>query len=149
MLFSLKKAIPRGHDHRVLWAEFLDTCVSSTVQLKIQVDFRCDATQLKTNDPHDWEAVARRNAVVSGRRVFEDSLGVCRFTAVEDIRLTVAALNAATGDQFTVEEVMKIGKKIVNLMRIFNIRNGIDASKDKPSKRYTSVPVDGPAKGYQ
>jgi len=148
-VFTEKGNTPRSHDHRAIWTELLDTCISGTGTIENTGGF-VDVTQHNLepmSDPYSWEAVAKQNAVVSGRRVFEDSLGVCRFTATEDIRLTVSALNAATGDDFTVEEVMKIGKRIVNLMRIFNIRNGIDPKNDKPSKRYSSVPVDGPAKG--
>ena len=39
------------------------------------------------------------------------------------------------------------GKRIVNLLRLFNFRHGMRPQDERPSKRYGSVPVDGPAKG--
>ena len=33
----------------------------------------------------------RQNADLSGRRVMDDSLGICRISAAEDINLTAAA----------------------------------------------------------
>ena len=98
------------------------------------------------SDPFDWEQVVKYNAQLNGRRVFEDCLGLCRFQA-DDINLTVLALSAATGFDIKRETAMIIGKRIVNLMRIFNIKNGISAELDKPSLRYCSTPVDGPVKG--
>jgi aldehyde:ferredoxin oxidoreductase len=98
-------------------------------------------------DPFSWEQVAKQNATLSGRRIFEDSLGVCRFTAGEDINLTLAALEAATGRAMTVQEAMRTGKRIINLMRVYNLRSGLTAELDKPSPRYASTPVDGPAAG--
>ena len=42
---------------------------------------------------------------------------------------------------------MEVGKRIVNLLRAFNIRHGHTAEKDAPSPRYGSAPVDGPSQG--
>jgi aldehyde:ferredoxin oxidoreductase len=148
-VFTEKGNSPRGHDHRAVWTEYLDTCVSSTGTIET-TGGSINVTQHNReplSDPFSWEQVAEQNAALSGRRVFTDCLGVCRICAAEDINLTVLALKAATGDDFTVEKAMWIGKRIVNLMRVFNIQNGITAEKDKPSPRYASVVVDGPAQG--
>ena len=101
----------------------------------------------QVSNPFDWEQIARNNAALSGRRVFEDSLGICRLCACEDINLTVKALNAATGEAFTLESVMRIGKRVINLMRIYNNKAGITSELDKPSPRYASAPADGPVAG--
>jgi hypothetical protein len=37
--------------------------------------------------------------------------------------------------------------RIVNLLRVFNIRHGHTAEMDAPSPRYGSAPVDGPSQG--
>jgi aldehyde:ferredoxin oxidoreductase len=42
---------------------------------------------------------------------------------------------------------MRIGRRIVNLLRVFNIEHGLVPSMERPSERYGSVPVDGPAAG--
>jgi len=97
-------------------------------------------------EPYEREQVINQNAKTNGRRVFEDCLGMCRFPA-EDISMMIDCVNAATGWELTVEEAMIIGKRVVNLMRIFNHGCGITKDMDAPSARYGSSPVDGPAKG--
>lgn len=42
---------------------------------------------------------------------------------------------------------MEVGRRIVNLLRVFNIRHGHIAEMDAPSPRYGSTPVDGPSQG--
>ncbi len=42
---------------------------------------------------------------------------------------------------------MTVGRRIVNLLRVFNIRHGHTAEMDAPSPRYGSTPTDGLAKG--
>ncbi|MEM2126329.1 MAG: aldehyde ferredoxin oxidoreductase C-terminal domain-containing protein, partial [Candidatus Methanosuratincola sp.] len=39
------------------------------------------------------------------------------------------------------------GRRIVNLLRVFNLRCGITKEMDAPSARYGSIPQDGPARG--
>ena len=40
-----------------------------------------------------------------------------------------------------------VGRRIVNLLRVFNFRHGMKVEDEQPSVRYGSVPVDGPAEG--
>jgi aldehyde:ferredoxin oxidoreductase len=42
---------------------------------------------------------------------------------------------------------MQIGRRAANLLRVFNLRHGIDPELDVPSQRYGSTPLDGPAAG--
>ena len=147
-VFTLKGASPRGHDHRVIWAELFDTCLSNTGT----IEATGGAINAKKHglepvlDPYDWEQVINQNAKTNGQRVFEDSLGICRFPA-EDINLTVSCVNAATGWKLDLADAMVIGRRIVNLMRVYNYRCGITKELDAPSARYGSSPVDGPVKG--
>ena len=46
-----------------------------------------------------------------------------------------------------VDEAMRVGRRAVNLLRVFNIRHGISPELDAPSMRYGSAPIDGPAAG--
>jgi len=57
------------------------------------------------------------------------------------------AISATTGWDFTEEEAKEVGRRIVNLLRCYNIREGISPELDRPSKRYGSTPVDGPTAG--
>jgi aldehyde:ferredoxin oxidoreductase len=43
--------------------------------------------------------------------------------------------------------MIRIGKRIVNTLRVFNIKNGLMSDMEAPSPRYGSAPVDGPVKG--
>ena len=42
---------------------------------------------------------------------------------------------------------MRFGRRTACLLRAFNVRSGIGPELEKPSKRYGSVPHEGPAKG--
>jgi len=87
------------------------------------------------------------NAQCKGATQFEDCLGVCRFTTRTDLKMLAEALSAATGWDFPAEETMTVGRRIVNLLRVFNMRHGHTAEMDAPSPRYGSTPVDGPSEG--
>jgi aldehyde:ferredoxin oxidoreductase len=147
-IYTLKGNTPRGHDHRAIWTELFDTCFSNTGTIEATGGtIRADQHGLEPIlDPFDWEKVVNQNAVTNGRRVFEDCLGICRFPA-EDISMIVQCVNAATGWNLSVSEAMVIGKRIVNLMRVFNCNCGITRDLDAPSARYGSTPMDGPARG--
>jgi aldehyde:ferredoxin oxidoreductase len=42
---------------------------------------------------------------------------------------------------------MTIGRRIINQLRVFNFRHGLDPALEAPSFRYGSTPTDGPMKG--
>ncbi|MDY6825567.1 MAG: aldehyde ferredoxin oxidoreductase C-terminal domain-containing protein [Bacillota bacterium] len=150
-VYTEKGNTPRSHDHRAVWTEYLDTCTSDTGTIEV-TGGAMDVTQHNMkpiDDQFSWEQVARQNAAISGRRVVDDSLGICRISAAEDINLTAAALTAATGDDFSREQLMKIGKRIINLMRFYNSKSGLTSNLDKPSTRYAARPSDGPASDYR
>ncbi len=147
-VYTLKGNTPRGHDHRAVWTELFDTILSSTGTIESTGGFvRAEQHGLTPiSNSFDWEQVINQNAVTNGRRIFEDSLGICRFPA-EDIRQIISCVNAVTGWKLTLEEAMTIGRRVVNLLRIFNHRCGITADLDAPSERYSSAPIEGPAQG--
>ena len=145
---SRKGSTPRGHDHRARWPELLDTCFSNTSTL--EATFAGTRPHLMDMPPvHDqfspWEAPAI-NAITNGWHIFEDCIGACRFN-LNYPKLTTDAFNAATNANLSLADILKIGKRIVNTLRVFNISNGLTHDMDGPSTRYGSAPVDGPAKG--
>jgi len=78
-----------------------------------------------------------------------DSLILCEFTmfALETVEYA-KLLSAATGIEFSDEEVMLIGERIWNLERLFNIREGFGAKDDTLPKRLLEEPMpEGPSKG--
>ena len=80
-------------------------------------------------------------------------MGICWFNMnllgllSGDNTLINKAVKAATGWDMSREEALQVGRRAANLMRAFNLRNGLTADLDAPSPRYGSTPVDGPAKG--
>jgi aldehyde:ferredoxin oxidoreductase len=146
-IYTQKGASPRGHDHRARWNELIDTCFSgtSTIECGPGLPFS-DALGLPPlKDRFDAIEISTMDAKTNGGRIFEDTLGVC-FFCVQSIQPLIDTLNMATGWDFDVPGAMKAGRRIINLLRVFNIRHGLTKDVEAPSLRYGSTPVDGPAK---
>lgn len=86
------------------------------------------------------------NAWLNGGRNVEDSLGICRL-CTPSLALTLEIINAVTGWDWDIESAKEMGLRIVNLMRMFNFRHGLNKEMEAPSVRYSSTPLDGPAAG--
>jgi len=142
-IYTLKGNTPRGHDHRTRWAEMFDTCVSNTGTIETHTS----AMSPEAQGPGNPLRVSREVAETKGLMEFEDSVGTCRFNTRMNAVLIAEAVSAATGWGFTAEEGRRVGLRAVNLMRAFNLRAGIGAGLDRPSKRYGSTPLDGPTAG--
>ena len=147
-IYTLKGNTPRGHDHRVMWWELFDTSVSNTGTIESARMFRREQIGLPgTYDAFSPEANSTLVAKTKGVMAFEDSLVLCRFATASNLVPLIRLLNAATGWNVTLEGAMEIGARIVNLMKVFNVRHGLSAELDAPSARYGSTPGDGPAAG--
>ncbi|MBI4287670.1 MAG: hypothetical protein HY671_04465 [Chloroflexi bacterium] len=142
---------PRGHDHRAVWPEMFDTCISNTGTLesggRVMERQVAKYKDLPKYDHFSPEGVPLLNALIKGAMLFEDSLGVCRFTTNTDMQLLVDLVEAAAGWKLTIDEALTVGRRAANRLRVFNIRQGISPELDGPSSRYGSTPVNGPAKG--
>lgn len=146
-IYTLKGNTPRSHDHRGRWFELLDTCLSNTGTIEASWGAPPSLPGKPTlEDPFSPEQVARVNALTSGWRQFEDSLGICRWCCMSP-PLVVEAVNAATGWGLDLEEALTIGRRGINLLRLFCFRHGLDVSTEWPSTRYSSTPTDGPVEG--
>ena len=69
----------------------------------------------------------------------EDSLVVCAFAGwAVDMEFYIRFLKAVTGleDTFDVTQLMKIGERIYNLERMYNIREGLSPGEDTLPKRF-------------
>ena len=147
-VYTLTGAAPRSHDHRGRWCEMLDTCTSNTSTIEAT---RGGVFPERLGYPpvfdkfSPWE-VATVNAKENGWLQFLDCLGICSFTC-PNRELTVQATNAVTGWNLDMKESMLIGRRIVNLLRVFNFRHGLKPELEKPSVRYSETPKDGPVKG--
>jgi aldehyde:ferredoxin oxidoreductase len=148
-IHTMKGNTPRGHDHRYMWMEMFDTCISNvgTLEAHSVVPFKMFGL-VPNFDRFDPEAVSTVIAKIKGVMLFEDSLVTCRYNTASAMDLICQTINAATGWNLDFEEAMKVGKRAVNLARAFNLRHGIPAELDAPSIRYGSTPLDGERAGY-
>jgi aldehyde:ferredoxin oxidoreductase len=152
-IHTAKGNTPRGHDHRSRWTEMFDTATSNTGTMETgpMMTMPRDAQEAigieGPPEPFDGVQVSSFIAKSKGAMLFEDSLGVCRFNTRTDIPHLVQALSASTGWDVDPGEAMTIGRRTANLLRAFNLRHGIDPALDAPSRRYGSMPLDGPVAG--
>ncbi|AEH45958.1 Aldehyde ferredoxin oxidoreductase [Thermodesulfatator indicus DSM 15286] len=100
-------------------------------------------------DPQATEGKAQWVKIFQDLTAVIDSMGLCLFTSfalgAEDYRDLLAA---ATGFDYTLEEMMQCGERIWNLERVFNLKAGLDPKEDTLPKRLLEEPMpEGPNKG--
>jgi len=148
-VFTYKGGSPRTHDHRGgKWHELFDTCVSNTSTIEstwVGVHPHL-VDQPEITDLFSHEEVAAVNARYSGIRQFDDCLGTCRLVAPHP-KLQLDCVNAVTGWSLSLDDAFKTGLRIVNQLRVFNFRHGLKKGMERPSEKYGSKPIDGPACG--
>ncbi len=145
-IFTGKGNTPRGHDHRGRWVEMLDTVVSDTGTLQTQM-LVTNKDLWKMPNPMDVfnpDHIVQAEANSTGSMTVSDCLVQCWFCSFNDTETQTESINAATGWNISLEEVMKIGRRVVAMMRIYNLKAGLTPDKEKPSPRYCSQSVDGP-----
>jgi aldehyde:ferredoxin oxidoreductase len=103
----------------------------------------------KKMDPFLTEGKAEVSKLFQDVAAFVDSVGMCLFSTfgigAEDI---VPMLEAATGAGYTLEECLKIGERIWNLERLFNLKAGLSGKDDTLPPRILHEGIsEGPAKG--
>ena len=82
-----------------------------------------------------------------------DSLVMCRFTSERGFGLFLgepyaAMVRAVTGWDVTVEELERVGERIINLERLFNVREGVRRAADVLPWKVMHEPIpDGPSAG--
>lgn len=111
-----------------------------------------DAGYPKPLPPFNREGTPEAVRRTQVKKLFEDCLGVCRFTAGRlpgVMALESQAIAAATGwEPYSAEEMFAIGERIANLERLFNMSRGLTAAHDLDvSPRVLETPADGKAQG--
>ena len=147
-IYSQKGQSPRSHDHRGRWVEMFDTCTSNTGT--IEVTFGGAQTErlglAPLKDRFDPVEIVDQMGKLNGWHQFDDSLGVCRFDFTNAHR-GVETVAAVTGWDLDLAEAMRTGRRISALLRVWSFQHGMDPALERPSTRYGSIPVDGPAQG--
>jgi aldehyde:ferredoxin oxidoreductase len=89
-----------------------------------------------------------RTIILQNQHAAMDSLVLCRFTSFAfEAAQYAKLLTAATGTKFTDEDFMKIGERIYNLERLYNLREGFSSGDDTLPKRLLEEPMlNGPSK---
>ncbi len=79
-----------------------------------------------------------------------DSLVLCKFTNMAVAEEYFArVLSAITGIEFTADDLMRVGERVWNLERLYNLREGFTRADDTLPERLLKEPVpDGPSAGY-
>ncbi len=106
----------------------------------------------KAVDPYEWEGKPGMVVWHENFGAVVDSAEMCKYTCFsayavkpEDMALF---LSYATGMKIDSNELMKVGERIYNLERLFNLREGISKKDDRLPERFTKEPLpEGPAKG--
>lgn len=142
---------PHVHDPRARWGTLFAEALSDTGSID-GIDYttrKNDELGIHepTSDPDD--KVARAQARSGPLRHLEDSIINCFFfdRAPGILAIMVEVLNAVAGYDYTVEEFLKCGDRITNLLRAFNIRAGLVPEDDTISPRLLKAPHDGPQQG--
>ena len=100
-------------------------------------------------DPQDIESKPQWVIIFQNLTAIIDSAGLCLFTSFSlGAPEYNAMINAATGFDMSVDEMMQIGSRIWNMERQFNLDSGIDPKDDTLPKRFFDEPAQvGPNKG--
>jgi aldehyde:ferredoxin oxidoreductase len=90
--------------------------------------------------------------IVNDLFILYDCLPICRWTVYpcggRRLETFASIINAATGWDVTLGELMTVGERVCNLERAFNVREGITRKDDALPKRLMEEPLpDGPYKG--
>ncbi len=142
---------PHTHDDRGNWGLGLTQVLSdmgSGVAMPPDQYPSPDVGYPKPIKRHDAAELPKAMAKCGPLHQFRDTLGTCLFAANVSLDIIADAVSAATGWDFTPQEALEVGERIVTLQRAYSIRHGVTPEKDDSiSPRFASAAVDGPMKG--
>jgi len=105
----------------------------------------------KVLDPLSTKGKAKLVIDLQNYSAGTDTLVKCDFGTFGISQKTyVQLLSAATGRQYALDIFQQTGERIWNLVRLFNLAQGLDSSKDTLPRRFVEEPLpDGPGKGHR
>ncbi len=98
----------------------------------------------KAIDPYTLAGKAGHTKIFQDRFAAVDSLIVCKFAlfgAGEEEYANI--LSAVTGEEYTSEDLMRVGERIWNIERLYNIREGFTRADDTLPARFFDEPING------
>jgi aldehyde:ferredoxin oxidoreductase len=74
-----------------------------------------------------------------------DALGICKFSTIEEYALfpedLAPGIAALWGRPVTGADLLAVGERIVNLERLYNVRQGLSRADDRLPARFTTEPA--------
>lgn len=144
------------HDWRVSWQVVLGQAVAGAgpCHQGLGADVvvkEPDIGYEKLSTPFDPKETPKAVVKTQIKKLWEDCIGICWFVALGVPGVTEfshKALSATVGWDFTLEEALSVGERVINLQRLFNMKRGLSFSHDiDVSPRILEAPPDGKAKG--
>ncbi len=139
---------PHVHDLRTRWGTLFTQIISNTTsQEGMDMTGRGNpelGIERPTADPDNY--LAEVQTKTGPKRQFEECLAFCYFQACS-LKQMVQTLNVITGSDFSAENCLEIGERVINLLRLYNVREGLSMEDDSYSYRLGQSPIDGPGKG--
>jgi aldehyde:ferredoxin oxidoreductase len=138
---------PRGGDH--LHTEII--CQFGATPEHVQIANRISESEEGSNR-FSFEGKAKLVKYHEEMVCASDCLGICFFHTLSSHRVTpkmhADMFSSATGIPMDEKKLLKTGERILNLERMFNIREGLTGKDDYIPQRFFEEEVpDGPAKG--
>jgi len=138
---------PHIHDPRTRWGTLFTQAISNTgSQEGVDMTSRGSpelGIDKPTADPDEY--LGEVQAKTGPARQFAECLGFCYYQT-SSLKTTAETLNCLTGMGYGVEDCLNVGRRVVNLLRMFNRREGMQKEDDCFSPRLGKPPVDGPGK---
>ncbi len=147
-VYVKKGNAPHIHDPRSRWGTIFNQIVSNAGSQEAQDLTARGSVDLGIEKPtaEPDEYLGAVNAKSAWWRQFQECLLYCYYQTASGSTM-IKTLNDLTGSDYDMEQALKIGRRVVNLMRMFNIREGMTREHDSFSPRLGMPPVDGPAMG--
>ena len=100
-------------------------------------------------DPHTPDGKAEWVVEQQNLTTAHDSTGLCLFVGADNLTTSLLpSLNAATGIDYTAQDIVEAGERIWNLERLFNNAAGLTAADDSLPRRLLEETLDeGPSAG--
>jgi aldehyde:ferredoxin oxidoreductase len=147
-VYVKKGNAPHIHDPRTRWGTLFNQVVSDMgSQEGMDLTGRGSADlgiEKPTAEPDEY--LGEVNAKTEWWRQFQECLTYCYYQTAS-AKTMLKTLNTLTGSRYDMEEALQTGRRIVNLLRMFNKREGMTKEHDSFSSRLSMPPVDGPGMG--
>ena len=82
-------------------------------------------------------------------RAFMNTCGVCEFSSPPGLVILPEAVSAATGHEVSKEQARIVGLRVVNIRRVFSVKNGLLPDDDTLPPRLLEEAPEGGAKGLK